>query len=160
MDTNENLILKNTEEDVFGNVEEKSYESEKILTEEENMFDKLHTPFAELRIKCFNEKFNCAGISMSLKDKSEVIICIDVNLLCGREGKMDNVFDLEFVRYYSMLNIFPTACKSEVIVSRQDHYRKFSISYSTEFLTSILCLSDNIYELLGLNCEYEEFCVE
>lgn len=161
MDTNENLILRKTKEGVAGNVEEKSFESEKSLTEED-MFEDFHMPFAESQIKCFNSEFNCAGISMSLNDKFKVTICIDVNLFGGGGDKMDNVFDLEFVRYYSMLNIFPTSSNSEVIVSREDHYRRFSISYSTEFLISILCLSDKLYKLLGLNCEYgyEEFSIE
>ena len=97
---------------------------------------------------------------MALKDKSEVIIRIDVELF-GAPG-MDNVLATDFVRFYGMLNILPTSWKSEVVVSRQEHCRRFLVSYSTDFLTAILCLDNDFYQFMGLNqhdCDEEAFFV-
>ena len=160
MDINENSLLQNAEEDVSSYVKNPSFEIKNTLTQEKDMFEELDTPFAEHRIKSFNMRFGRAGMSMSLKDKSEVIICIDVELF-GAPG-MDNVLATDFVRFYGMLNILPTSWKSEVIVSRQEHCRRFFVSYSTDFLTAILCLDSDFYEFLGLNhydCDEEPFTV-
>ncbi len=160
MDITEDLISQNAEEDVSSYVKKPFFEIENTLTQEKDMFEELNTPFAEHRIKSFNMRFGRAGMSMSLKDKSEVIISIDVELF-GAPG-MDNVLATDFVRFYGMLNILPTSWKSEIIVSRQEHFRRFFVSYSTDFLTAILCLDSDFYEFLGLNhydCDEAEFTV-
>ncbi len=160
MNINENLHLQKAQEDVSAYVKKHVFESENTLTKEKYMFEELDTPFAEHRIESFNIRFGSAGMSMALKDKSEVIIRIDVELF-GAPG-MDNVLATDFVRFYGMLNILPTSWKSEVVVSRQEHCRRFLVSYSTDFLTAILCLDNDFYQFMGLNqhdCDEEAFFV-